>query len=177
MEPLNPNTEALEKRRLELIQIINDAFDGVSREGGVSLHETVVLDDCGSDEERAAARALDTESRWQDIPPTWFQGGVNASFMDPIGFHYYAPAFMIFNLKQLGPNHDRSLWTNINIRFHFSPGDDGRMDDWIREKFRLFTPVQGRAVRIFLEFYRDWEDGLYAEEAQEALDWYWGQYE
>ena len=172
MESHTPNAEALEKRRLELIQIINDAFDGVSREGGVSRREARVLDDCGSDQERAAARALDTESRWQDVPLVDLQGDTICSFLDPLGFRCYAPVFMTFKLIQLGPNRDPTLLTNEDIMFHFSPSDDGRSDDWRRDKFRHFTPVQGGAVRNYLEFVRDynretdWEFG--AEGAQKA---------
>jgi hypothetical protein len=56
------------QRKRHLIEEIHLAFDGVSREHGVSLRESLVIDDYGSSEERAEAKKQDTETRWQDVP-------------------------------------------------------------------------------------------------------------
>ena len=45
-----------EQRKQDLIEEIIAVFDGVSREGGVSLHEAWVIDDCGTNKQRAKAR-------------------------------------------------------------------------------------------------------------------------
>jgi hypothetical protein len=46
---------------------VGTAHDGVELGEGVSLHQARAMDDYRSDAEVAAARALDTESRWQDV--------------------------------------------------------------------------------------------------------------
>ena len=86
--------------RAAIIAQIEEAFDGVERDDGVTLHEARELDDYGSPEELAAARAKDTESRWQDIPESWIDKYADTlPFMDVKGFRYYIPAFMIWALK------------------------------------------------------------------------------
>ena len=50
------------------IKQIVEAFGNVPLGGGVSLREADVIDDYGSDEERAAARAHDELDDWQRVP-------------------------------------------------------------------------------------------------------------
>lgn len=54
--------------RQEIIELIGDAFDGVPRGDAMSLHEIWVGSRGGTEEECRAARDLDTEERWQDVP-------------------------------------------------------------------------------------------------------------
>ena len=54
-------------RRAALIEEITAAFDGVSREGGVSMSEANVIDDYGDAGERWLARLSDKDTRWQDV--------------------------------------------------------------------------------------------------------------
>jgi hypothetical protein len=86
----------------KLVAEIHKAFAEVSREGGVSWSESVVVDDNGSDERRAAARMLDKEASWQDLvkDPEWDSStGVGGwSFLDAVGFRYYLPAGMLRHL-------------------------------------------------------------------------------
>jgi hypothetical protein len=91
-----------EQRKQALMEEITAAFDGVSRENGVSLSEAWVIDDYGSDEERAEARKEDTETRWQDVPDEDIAYGYSClSFLDEIGFHYYIPAYMVWYLRYI----------------------------------------------------------------------------
>ena len=95
-----------------IIQEITDAFDGVSREGGISLHEAEEIDCRGTPEQFAAARWLDTDQRWQDVPGTWLEEFPSVPFfLDPIGFRYYLPAYMIWSLR----NEDSSSATADNV--------------------------------------------------------------
>ncbi len=91
-----------EQKKIALIEEITAAFDGVSREDGVTLHEATVLDDYGSLEERAEARKQDTEDNWQDVPEEdiRFTDAV-LSFLDPKGFHYYIPAYVVWYLRNI----------------------------------------------------------------------------
>jgi hypothetical protein len=87
-------------RRDALIDEITAAFDGVSREDGTTMHQAVAIDDDKSPEEELAARRLDQERRWQDVPDDDINACCQAmTFMDEKGFRYYLPAFMIYGLK------------------------------------------------------------------------------
>lgn len=90
----------LETEREALIAEIYAAFKDVSREGGVSRFEAFVIDDRGSDEECAAARARDTDTSWTELvdDPGWQSPGV-FSFLDAIGFRYYLPVVLVRTLR------------------------------------------------------------------------------
>ena len=84
----------------QLIREIETAFDGVSREGGISLHQAQALDECRHEDEVAQAGTLDTETRWQDVPKSDLcKMDVAMCFMDDIGLKYYLPAFMVYSIK------------------------------------------------------------------------------
>ncbi|RYG57427.1 hypothetical protein EON80_28265, partial [bacterium] len=81
-----------QQRKLALIAEIVSAFDGVSRKGGITLHEASAIDSNGGPEERAAARAKDTEKRWQDVSSETFLANQDVfHFLDAKGFRYYLP--------------------------------------------------------------------------------------
>src|SRR5262245_49552524 len=74
---------------------IEAAFSGVSREGGVTLHEATAIDDYATQAQRESARARDQETRWQDVPDADIASNYSVfSFLDDIGRVYYAPAYM-----------------------------------------------------------------------------------
>ena len=86
-----------------LLAEIHEAFPGGSRQGGVSWSEADVIDDYGSPDQRAAARARDRDTRWQDLvdDPNWNPSdGGHWSFLDAIGFRYYLPAAMVLAVRQ-----------------------------------------------------------------------------
>ena|SRR5579862_3539443 len=161
-----------EQRRARLIQQIRDAFAGVGREGGVSLHETAISDEFGSDqyraEARAAARAIDTERAWEDIPAADIERFVNIlAFGDPIGYRYYLPAYMGWALE----NYEGSGSTSVNSAIYAL----GRSDD--RERYALFDLEQCRAICAFLRFMAEDTAGYADEsEARRALESYWGRF-
>ena len=79
--------------------MIYETFRDVKREYGISWSESAVLDNYGTDEERQAARKLDTEKCWQELvddpnwdPDTW-EGGFG--FLDPSNYRYYLAAAMV----------------------------------------------------------------------------------
>src|SRR5687768_7277152 len=88
----------------EAVRLIESAFAGVSRNAGITLHEATVIDNYGTDEERAHARLLDNESRWEEVPSAAIEKNYTAlSFLDPEGFRYYLPAYMrwaLYNYKR-----------------------------------------------------------------------------
>ena len=156
-------------RKLALIEEITVAFDSVARRDGVTLHEAMVLDRYGSHEERAAARAQDTEDKWQSVPENdiRFSDAV-LSFLDSKGFHYYLPAYMVWYLRNID-NEDPDYWSNTfsSVIFHLTYQMD--IEDYVASKFRLFTPAQQRATGRFLQFDVDREETIERQDLQESL--------
>ena len=100
----------VEAERREVIDEICRAFAHVSRAHGVTLHEAVVIDDYGSDEERIAARALDPDRCWQDVPDHLIEAHQETlCFLDQKGFRYYLPAYMVWALRHLGASDSFSI--------------------------------------------------------------------
>jgi len=92
-------SEAHRARREQLLEEIYRVFADVDRVDGISWSESRVVDDNGSESERASARSKDVESGWQELVDdhSWTSevgvGGWN--FLDAIGFRYYLPAAMV----------------------------------------------------------------------------------
>lgn len=149
---------------MALIQEITAAFDGVSREDGVTLHEAKVIDYYGSLEERAVARTQDTEDKWQDVPEEdiRFTNAV-LSFLDPKGFHYYIPSYVVWYLRNIDNETPDYLSNSDSIIFHLAAGFHGEVDDFYLSKFKLFTSEQAKAIAHFLIFEAEREDAVKIE--------------
>ena len=160
--------------REQVIDEIRRAFADVSREDGVTLHEAEVIDDYGSTEERAAARRLDTDLRWQDVPDRLIQEYSDTlCFVDVKGFRYYLPAYMIWAMR----NHETtdSLSATHPI-FCLTLSDNPTHREWHLERFRAFDGPQARAIGRFLRFMAERADPGDAGLASRALDAYWGRF-
>ena len=158
-----------EQKKAALIEEIISAFDGVAREDGVTLHEAMALDNYGGPEERRKARAQDTESRWQDVPDEDIRSSdAVLNFLDPKGFRYYIPAFLVWYLTYLD-NEDPDFWSNNfdSVDFQLEAGRTGDIDDHYLSKFTFLTPTQSKAIAHFLVFLAEREKSYRAEE--EAL--------
>ena len=156
-----------------VIRQIEIAFDGVDRKFGVSLHEACIIDDYGSKWEQMQARMTDTEWRWQDVPEAdiaryfWI-----LSFLDPIGFRYYMPAYMIWTLKNY--LHTDSMSTNATI---YSLDLSDQFREHRMKRFNLFTRSQSEATCAFLRFMAEYSCGWADEDAaRQALNAYWGRF-
>ncbi len=117
--------DRLRARRDALVADIRHAFADVSREGGVSVSEAYVIDNYGTDEERADARASDTDTHWSQIDPAIEDPcGSALTFMDAIGYRYYIPAFMCATLQsayeKLGPTRNL-VNAYLDPAHHFRP--------------------------------------------------------
>ena len=155
---------------LKAIDQITKAFDGVSRQDGISLHEAIVIDNYGSDIERAKARQKDRESRWQDIPDEWIAKFDSIlCFLDPKGWRYYIPAYMIWSLKHYTNSHSNTLNSTI-YTFIWS----GFLDDYYLPRFAILNLEQSKAVHQFLQFMATHaEDYADTDSAKEAIEKYW----
>lgn len=187
-----------EAKKAALIKEIERAFDGVEREDGVTFHEARVIDDYGSDAERAQARLEDTENRWQDVPDELLINGDQIiSFLDVKGFRYYLPAYLVWYLRYMD-NEDEEFSSDTfdSVDFYLmawhEPGKEARnsFDALILiclEQFKSLNFEQSKAVAHFLEFRceralflneQNQDDvlGWECKNYQRALDLYWGRF-
>ncbi|HEY0075490.1 MAG TPA: DUF6714 family protein [Abditibacteriaceae bacterium] len=171
------------KKIAALISEITVTFDGVSREGGVSLHEAAGIDDYeSSDDERAVNRAKDTDTKWQDVPDEDIEYGyVVLNYLDPKGFRYYIPAYMIWVLNNL-ENCETQSMTFDAVAYTFV----GYKSADQKAKCSLLTVKQSKAIAHFLRFWVDHTEKSLAElgldydqaddERQQSLNYYWSQF-
>ena len=147
------NERQREERRNKLIVEITAAFDGVSRENGVTLHEAKAIDDWKLSEELQSARQLDTEQRWQDIPDEDLLASDSPlPFFDAKGFRYYLPAFMLCGLKDWENDLSGILHSCEYHLLHESQKSLRQSEPAsIVAKYR-FTNAQCKAIASFLRF-------------------------
>jgi hypothetical protein len=97
-----------------VIETIRAAFSGVKRDEGISLREANVIDNYGTDEERAIARAGDTDTAWHEVPDTLLERACSAlAFMDQKGLRYYLPAFMVWTLRNYATSNSFTVDSTI----------------------------------------------------------------
>jgi len=157
----------LREEQIAVEQQIRRAFRGVTRAGGVSWSESVVIDNHGSEAEAAAAREQDTEQSWEDLvdDPNWIEdpgiGGFN--FLDPIGFAYYIAPAMIRSARR---GHGEFVGYALHIDGEFK-----------RELVSRLSPAQrhatARFVRFMIAVHQAIGDHLYGETWKDAYKAYW----
>jgi hypothetical protein len=158
----------------QIIKEIHQAFAHVSRGNGVTLHEAEVIDDYGSPGERKSARALDLDERWQDVPDHLIEDHHDTlCFVDPKGFCYYLPAYMVWALRNYKTSD--SLSSDHPIYSLMLDGDSS-MREWHLNRFKRFDNQQAKAICRFLRFMSKDEDHADAVAARKALDQYWGRF-
>jgi hypothetical protein len=144
--------------KAEILEEIRSAFEDVRR--GITLHETEIIDHYGTKKEREAARLKDTDRHWWEVRDEWIDelGGVGGlSFLDPVSFRYYVPAYMSYWL--------RKSEEPCFLMFHLEPE--------AHDFEKLFDFRQRRAVALFLDYVRiRFRDG----EAEKALEKYWNRF-
>ena len=154
------------ERKAALVEEIIAAFDGVSREGGVSLSEAEVIDDYGGAGERWLARQQDKDTRWEEITIEQLRGMWPSIFLDPIGFRYYMPAFLLYFLHTVNANlkedyeDGRATQSNHDLLiFQLSAREsEGKIEDHFLSNFEIFNPAQGRAIAHYLQLDAECKD-------------------
>ena len=145
-----PNWETLDelasKAKLPLIEKITAAFDGVSREDGISLHAARALDDWHSLEgAKKIGQTMDRDTRWQDVPAESIMKFHDIfSFLDPKGFRYYIPAYMVWSLQESQASDSNSFDSLLRALEN--------RDGYYRTHFEILTFPQLEAISDFIEF-------------------------
>jgi hypothetical protein len=165
-------TRPFEEEIDDVIAVIDAAFDGVELGKGVSLHESRVIYDEGTPEEEESARALDTETRWQDVPHEDIRTIEDALLeLDPLGFRYYLPAYMIWALLDLELDDDYQLSVGEgNEDIHKAIIWELTPYEWHEEQFEILDDAQSRAVTRFLQIIAFY---AWRPDAGRALRDYW----
>jgi len=158
--------------RTDCVQIIDEierAFDGVTRDDGVTLHETWEIDRCSSDRMRAKARRLDTDRRWQDVPDADIEQLPYAlCFLDAEGFRYYIPAYMVWSLRHHQTNDSEAVDNTVSAFMSDPLHKDKR--------YSLLNDLQRRVICQFLTYFSgDEGDSDRAYWAAIALRIGWGE--
>jgi hypothetical protein len=136
-----------------LVAEITAAFDSVSREDGATLHEAEAIDNRESDDAQREARNLDVEQRWQDVPDAHISECCSAlSFLCPLGFRYYIPAFMLYGLRHLEDDPNGILQSCEYHLLHDYPKSLRKSEPAAIASKYGFTDAQCRAVAKFLRF-------------------------
>jgi hypothetical protein len=161
-----------------LLARIAHAFAGVELGEGVSMHETKVIDDYGTDEEYQAARALDEQFDWRKVidDPYPTQELSMWAFLDAAGMRFYLPACMTRVVRD-GDHADDAGTLAWYMGIHLS----GIGSDYHREQLSLLNDEQKACVREVLIYMRDYlpewwggdeelarslDDGYWLEQAQ-----------
>jgi len=99
---------------VRLVGQIRTEFANVRLGEGISICEANVIDDYGSDEERATARAGDEHQDWSRIPAELIEKLPHVfCFMDLEGIRFHLPAFMVFSLQNYQQSSSLSVDTVV----------------------------------------------------------------
>lgn len=155
----------------QVLQLIYAAFDQVKLEDGVSLHETIKIDNYGLTNEVLESQIkADERKDWKkliDDPELIEVNGIGGlSFYDAKGLRFHLPAYMCLCI-----NHPNTEVANSLI-FQLT-----HLETYNRERFFILTIEQRKAVKVFLNYVR-YNTGFafefYFKEIESAIDGYWG---
>lgn len=159
----------LEDAKNKVRALIESAFDGVRLGRGVSLHETIVIDDYGSTAQREQARKNDEKDDWKKLllDPRFKQvhgiGGL--SFYDAEGLRFHLPAYLCLMLDSPDEEVSDSLLFTLTS-----------YDDYNKGRFAILNEAQRGAVRAFLLYLQQLnaiEFNFYNTKIAKALEEYW----
>ena len=147
---MNETRPAIQAKRDALVEDIRAAFSDVTRKGGSSLAEVEPLDAGASERQCKRIRAEQRDKHWSEVDLRKHDpSGIGPAFLDPIGYRYHLPAYMVDQLT-VG-NHDldggdRDPWKGQDsIIFSLTS-----KSEWSGEKQNLLNASQRCCVARFL---------------------------
>jgi hypothetical protein len=134
-------------QRDQLIRDIEDAFGDVARGNGLTLHEAAAFEGAEycTAKERARVRALDPQTRWQDIPESSLEECEDRWAFDEEGFRFHLPAYLRWHLRK--PPEQDQLRGGL-LYFVLSPAGGTEAEG----SWDYLTLEQKRVIARFLEF-------------------------
>jgi hypothetical protein len=166
-------TSAMTPERESIIAAVENAFACVRRDGGITLHESLVMDRRGDADALAQARRLDPDVPWTEIADADISSNPEIfSFLDFSGFRYYLPAYITWSLRHFDDSNSASSDTVV-----YALNPQGRLGDVRLSYFERFSQEQRIAVARFLRFLAKQEEFCDAWAASQALDNYWSEVE
>lgn len=156
-----------------IIDAIRSAFASVPQ-GRITIHEAEVIDGYGSPATREEARQRDTEEGWDRVPDQDIEECTTAlSHLDPQGWRYYIPAYMVWSLRHF---REGSIVSDATIYTLDVYGGDSALRQHSMSRFQLLDEAQSRAVYRFLRYMAAHDDHVDAAVADHALGEHWGQF-
>ena len=157
-----------------IIEAIRLAFANTPR-GVISMHEAEAIDSYASDEEQNDARKLDKAETWDQIDDHDIEKCSAAlSHLDPEGWRFYIPAYMIWSLKYFAVTD--SIIPDFTIYTFDLPGTDANSYKRRLYRFQLLNAAQSHAVCLFLRYMAATSDQVDDMIAKEALNKYWDKF-
>jgi hypothetical protein len=134
--------------QFRLLKLISDEFDGVTLDDGVTLHQTIVIDNYGAGDPLEREIAEDERTDWRrliDDPRLMDVDGVGGlCFYDAKGIRFHLPAYLSAIVKDPACSIRESLLFNLT-----------HMSDYQRERFSILSPRQRRCVAAVLSYLQD----------------------
>jgi hypothetical protein len=157
---------------MAVILLIEGAYTGVGLGHGITIHQREAIDDYGSPEVIEAARFLDKETRWQDIPDAKLDElGTTLTFLDPESIRFHLPGFMAFALRRWLKSGDIGNGDMVLYSLSSGPQSEG----YHANSFTLLSHAQKQATAVFLQFIAT-ADSSYVRDAEKALKKGWAEF-
>ncbi len=161
--------------KADLVNLIENAFKGVSLGEGIGIYEAEAIDNYASEKKTTKARAKDREEwkKWTDIPPQVIETFYSAlCFLDVEGMRYVLPAYMRFAVE----NYEASASASIDSPIYALQSNPVFVTENVDE---YFTKEQYEVFAQFLKFMvleagEDYVDSLCASQAYEK---FWSKYD
>lgn len=160
----------LSKEKLKIL--IENAFDGVTLDGGISLEQTKVIDNYSegvSVEQFANLPNKEVTRNWKEIPISQLDEADCLAFLDRKGFRYYIPALMLRLLE----NYDSSSMMTIGtLRILYPKTEDHKF------LYEVLTRQQNEAIASYMKALPDLIE-LYTSDktvVERAFNRYWSKY-
>ena len=133
----------------QLIKLIHDSFDGVSRPTDITLHVAEAHDNYDY-EHNDLHRLKDCKGRWQEIPEEHISGCPNAlPHLDAYGIRYYLPAYMVWYLL----NPDSDSWAYDSTLYTLNDhARDAELSLYFESRYSLLSAEQMLTCREFVAF-------------------------
>ncbi len=196
----DPNWQLLDEQikatGARVIAQIIAAFKSVKREDGISpheAHEIFLIEDyaynfsINSSEAKAilvSARAIDTDVCWQEISQERLKKfvdiiGIYYYYLDPKGWRYYLPAYMVWSLQQYMEN---NFYYFHDVIYKFLHQEQHKVLDRVQGSFHklsmseylsLITAEQLASICDFLQFSTNYCSHYRQEKVQKAIKRHW----